>query len=128
MRCTPCPRCGDDTIEDAARALRAVRCPGDGCGVLLRAVDGGLRAVRRRRDPAPPTPTREGAVLRGLREGRRLSIRAIAEMAGCSPRTWASYEQGRSSPTIGWLAATLSALEADDTERRNLAALLEERT
>lgn len=54
--------------------------------------------------------------LRALREGRNLSIRALAEACGVEPRTMGDYDAGRYPPpiTVGVQLARLLDTTVDD--------------
>jgi XRE family transcriptional regulator, regulator of sulfur utilization len=56
------------------------------------------------------------ANLRRLREGRGLSQRQIAELAGLPRPTWGSLEAGSANPTLGVLSRAATALQVSIEE------------
>ncbi|GAB4419851.1 MAG: cupin domain-containing protein [Anaerolineales bacterium] len=57
-----------------------------------------------------------GARLRMIRSGKRLSIRALAEMSGLNVNTLSLIENGKSSPSVSTLQQLAQALQVPITE------------
>lgn len=60
-------------------------------------------------------PVDVGARLRALREGRRLSIKALAEASGLAVNTLSLIEHGKSSPSVSTLQQLAAALRVPIT-------------
>jgi predicted transcriptional regulator len=58
----------------------------------------------------------DGAKARRLREGRGLSVVAVADAAGCSKWQIYKIEKGSTQPSAHVYAGMKRVLEADDTE------------
>ena len=75
--------------------------------------------------PAPAEPQPElGAVIRELREKRRISQENLAHDAGVTTGTLSSIERGRSNPTWATVKAIAKAL---DVSMGKLATLVDRR-
>jgi transcriptional regulator with XRE-family HTH domain len=61
-------------------------------------------------------PVDVGARLRMLRSGRRLSIRALAEISGLNVNTLSLIENGKTSPSVSTLQQLAAALQVPVTE------------
>lgn len=61
-------------------------------------------------ETAPVGKVDVGARLRALREGRRLSIRALAEASGLAVNTLSLIENGKTSPSVSTLQQIAAAL------------------
>jgi DNA-binding XRE family transcriptional regulator len=57
-----------------------------------------------------------GAAIRALREGRKLTQRALAEQVGVSDKTVSKWETGRGLPDVGLLEPLAAALEVSVAE------------
>ncbi len=92
-----------------AGAARAVERPGRAAGLAF------------------PRPAESGEInvgerLRLVRTGRRLSIRALAELSGLNVNTLSLIENGRSSPSVGTLQQLAQSLRVPVTEFFETAA------
>ncbi len=67
------------------------------------------------RDTAPTGKVDVGRRLRTLREGRQLSIRALAEASGLAVNTLSLIENGKTSPSVSTLQQIAVALNAPIT-------------
>lgn len=67
-------------------------------------------------DAAAPGSINVGARLRMLRAGKRLSIRALAEMSGLNVNTLSLIENGKTSPSVSTLQQLAGALQVPITE------------
>lgn len=70
------------------------------------------------------TARKVGALMRKARLGRELNQEATAELIGVSHATLRSWEHGETEPGVSMLSRWAEAVQLDQRERGELAALL----